>query len=66
MSYGTAHGVQIVVFNSQLMNLGAVMSIMSNDADVAEQVLKALYDVTDNGFICWSANDAVDDTASRD
>ena len=49
MSYGTAHGVQIVVFNSQLMNLGAVMSIMSNDADVAEQVLKALYDVTDNG-----------------
>ncbi len=50
MSYGTAHGVQIVVFNSQLMNLGAVMTITSNDADVAEQVLKALYDVTDNGL----------------
>ena len=49
MSYGTAHGVQIVVFNSQLMDLGAVMTISSNDADVAEQVLKALYDVTDNG-----------------
>ena len=49
MSYGTAHGVQIVVFNSQLISLGAVMSITSNDADVANQVLKALYDVTDNG-----------------
>jgi len=49
MSYGTVHGIQIVVFNSVLMNLGAVMSITSSDADVAEQVLKALYDVTDNG-----------------
>lgn len=49
MSYGTAHEVQIVVFNSQLISLGAVMSITSNDADVAEQVVKALYDVTDSG-----------------
>jgi ABC-type uncharacterized transport system substrate-binding protein len=54
MSYGTAHGVQIVVFNFQLLSLGAVMSITSNDADVAEQVLKALHDVKDNGSFAGS------------
>lgn len=42
MSYGAKHGKQIVVFNEQLLKYGALLSIRSDDADVAEQVIRLL------------------------
>jgi ABC-type uncharacterized transport system substrate-binding protein len=39
MSYGVKHGKQIVVFNDRLLKLGALMSITSDAADVADQVI---------------------------
>jgi hypothetical protein len=43
MSYGVKHDKQIVVFNDQLLRLGALMSITSNEADVADQVVRLLH-----------------------
>lgn len=45
MSYGVKHGKQIVVFNDRLLKYGALMSISSNDADVADQVIRMLQDL---------------------
>ena len=45
MSYGAKHGKQIVVFNDRLLNYGALMSFSSNNADVADQVIRMLQDL---------------------
>ena len=42
ITYGRKHGNQTVVFNPQLLNLGADISFSSRDADVADAVLKVL------------------------
>jgi ABC-type uncharacterized transport system substrate-binding protein len=42
MSYGTQHATQIVVFNDSLLPLGALMSISSDDRDIANQVVALL------------------------
>jgi ABC-type uncharacterized transport system substrate-binding protein len=49
MSYSAKHRKQVVVFGSNLLGLGAVMSITSNDEDVVDQVLRRLSEVTDDG-----------------
>jgi ABC-type uncharacterized transport system substrate-binding protein len=48
ISYGSKHGNQTVVFNPQLLSLGAEISFTSIDADVAEAVLKVLGNAADN------------------
>ena len=42
MAYGVKHGKQLVVFNDQLLDFGALMSFTSDDGDVADQVLSLL------------------------
>ena len=48
ISYGSKHGNQTVVFNPQLLSLGAEISFTSIDADVADAVLKVLGNAADN------------------
>ena len=47
VSYGRKHGNQTVVFSPQLLSLGADISFSSNDADVADAVLRALGNAAD-------------------
>ena len=42
MAYGIKHDKQIVVFNEKLLKFGALLSVTSNDADVADQVVNLL------------------------
>jgi ABC-type uncharacterized transport system substrate-binding protein len=49
MAYGSRHGRQIVVFNQQLLNYGALLSVTGNDADVAEQVVRLLNETEFDG-----------------
>ncbi len=44
MAYGARHDKQIVVFNEQLLKFGALLSVTSTDADVADQVVHLLQD----------------------
>jgi ABC-type uncharacterized transport system substrate-binding protein len=44
MAYGTKHGKQIVVFNDNLLKYGALMSVTSDEADVADQVIRVFQD----------------------
>jgi len=50
MSYGARHRIQIVVFGSGLLDLGAFLAISSRDGDVADQVVARLGEVTDDGW----------------
>ena len=47
VSYGRKHGNQTVVFSPQLLSLGADISFSSNDADVADAVLRVLSNAAD-------------------
>ena len=49
MSYSALHQKQIVVFGANLLEMGGLMSVTSDPADVAEQVLARLEQVTANG-----------------
>jgi ABC-type uncharacterized transport system substrate-binding protein len=49
MSYSAKHRTQLVVFGDALLGMGALISITSNDADVADQVLTRLSRVARNG-----------------
>jgi len=51
MSYSAKHRQQIVVFSSNLLSLGALMSVTSNDRDVADQVLSRLEGAADAGTL---------------
>ena len=42
MAYGIKHDKQIVVFNEKLLKFGALLSVTSNDTDVADQVVHLL------------------------
>jgi ABC-type uncharacterized transport system substrate-binding protein len=42
MAYGIRHRKQIVVFNDRLLKFGALMSITSNDGDVADQIIELM------------------------
>jgi putative ABC transport system substrate-binding protein len=44
MAYGAKYDKQIVVFNEQLLKYGALLSVSSSDADVANQVVRLLDD----------------------
>jgi putative ABC transport system substrate-binding protein len=44
MAYGAKYDKQIVVFNEQLLDFGALLSVSGNDADVADQVVRLLKD----------------------
>jgi ABC-type uncharacterized transport system substrate-binding protein len=50
MSYGARHRIQIVVFGSSLLDLGAFMAITSLDSDIADQVVARLGEMTDEGW----------------
>ena len=52
MSYGARHRIQIVVFGSGLLELGAFLAISSRDGDVADQVVGRLAEATEAG---WTA-----------
>lgn len=49
MSYSAKHRKQIVVFGRNLLVLGALMSITTDDEDVAAQVVKQLESMTADG-----------------
>ena len=42
MAYGLKHDKQLVVFNEQLLKFGALLSVTSDDTDVADQVVQLL------------------------
>ena len=49
MAYSAKHRKQIVVFGDGFLDLGALMSVTSDDRDVAERVLARFEDVSENG-----------------
>jgi len=49
MSYSARHRTQVVVFGANLLGMGGLMSVTSDAADVAEQVLARFDQVTDDG-----------------
>ncbi len=49
MSYGGEHRIQIVVFGSSLLDLGALMAITTRDGDVADQILARLDHKAEDG-----------------
>ena len=49
MSYSAKHRKQVVVFGNALLGLGALMSVTSDERDVAERVLARFENVSENG-----------------
>lgn len=49
MSYSAKHKKQVVVFGNNLLGLGALMSVRSDERDVAERVLARFANVGENG-----------------
>lgn len=49
MSYSAKHKKQVVVFGSGLLGLGALMSVTSDERDVADRVLARFEDMSDSG-----------------
>lgn len=54
MSYAAKHRIQIVVFGSSLLDLGALMAVESRDSDVAKQVIARLAHRTKDGALTGS------------
>jgi hypothetical protein len=49
MSYGAKHRKQIVVFGDNFLGLGALLSVTSDERDVAERVLARFDDMSETG-----------------
>jgi hypothetical protein len=49
MSYSAKHRKQVVVFGNGLLALGALMSVTSDERDVADRVLARFENTTENG-----------------
>jgi len=49
MSYSAKHKKQVIVFGNGLLGLGALMSVTSDERDVAERVLARFENVAENG-----------------
>jgi ABC-type uncharacterized transport system substrate-binding protein len=49
MSYGAKHRKQVVVFANSLLGLGALMSVTSDEHDVADRVLARFANMSENG-----------------
>ena len=55
MAYSEKHGKQIVAFSPSLLSLGALMSVVADDGDVADQVIALLAKADDRQNMAGAA-----------